>query len=53
MRLIELFEARAKKAQVPTPRNPVAKNMKHSGAGAHTPNKYTRKTKHKSRDDSV
>lgn len=50
MRLFELFEAKpAKKLVVKSApvRNFVAKNAKTSGAGAHTPKKFTRKEKHK------
>jgi len=50
MRLFELFEAKTKqKSSPPVTRNLVAKNAQKTGAGAHTPNKYTRKEKHKSK----
>jgi hypothetical protein len=48
MRLFELFEGKPKeKGVLPPPRNPVARAARKSGAGAHTPSKYTRKEKHK------
>ena len=50
MKLFELFEAKPQtKGVLPPPRNPVAKAAKKSGAGAHSPNKYTRKEKHKNK----
>ena len=52
MKLFELFEAQAKKKDLPAPRNPVARYAKRSGAGSHSPSKYTRKTKHKSKEDN-
>ena len=52
MRLIELFEAQAKKkTEAPKPRNFVAKYAKTTGAGAHSTNKYTRKEKHKGKEN--
>ncbi len=52
MRLIELFETKTEKKSVklPPPRNFVAKHAKTSGAGAHTSKKFSRKEKHKSKD---
>ncbi len=52
MRLYELFETKVAKkvTSSPTPRNFVAKNAKTTGAGSHAPSKFTRKTKHKSKD---
>lgn len=54
MKISELFENKTKKDVVkpPVARNYVAKNSQKSGAGAHEPKKYTRKEKHKSREDS-
>jgi hypothetical protein len=51
MRLIEIFESKTKKKDsLPSPRNPVAKHMKPSGAGYHSSKKFTRKVKHKKQD---
>lgn len=51
MRLLELFEGKPKKKEIPasTPRNFVAKHAKTSGAGSHSDKKYNRKEKHKGR----
>lgn len=52
MRLLELFEAKEKKKDIPasTPRNFVAKHAKTSGAGSHSDKKFNRKEKHKNRN---
>lgn len=52
MRLIEIFEGKEEKKVVksPPPRNFVAKNAKRSGAGSHTPTKFSRKEKYKKDD---
>ena len=56
MKIYELFEtktaATGKKLVVPAskPRNPFGKQPKTSGAGSHTPSKYTRHSKHKDKD---
>ena len=51
MRLIELFEGKPKKDELPKPRSPVAKHAQRSGAGFHTSKKFTRKVKHKGKED--
>jgi len=53
MTLFELFENKnnsKKKVPATSPRNFVAKNAKTSGAGAHSPAKFTRKSKHKNKE---
>lgn len=52
MRLFELFEESKNKKtdKLSAPRNFVAKHAKTSGAGFHTPKKFSRKEKHKGKD---
>lgn len=45
--LQEAKKSSTQTATKPTPRNFVAKHAQRSGAGAHSPKKYTRKEKHK------
>lgn len=45
--LQEAKKAASQTATAPKPRNFVAKHAKRSGAGSHSPTKYTRKEKHK------
>lgn len=45
--LSEAKKAVSQTATAPKPRNFVAKHAQKSGAGSHSPKKYTRKEKHK------